>query len=126
MVLSALVVSNLSKKSYFSERILFLFILVNTSDFIYYNHYLLMELKYLFAFIFFYLNIATIKTLCKQGEICPNGTGFCIQSKCVCIYGFTTFYDYTINNPIYCNYRQTNRFIPLLLEFFFLQLDYFT
>ena len=66
MALSALVVSDLSKKSYFSERILFLFILVNTSDFIYYNHYLLMELKYLFVFIFFYLNIATIKTLCNK------------------------------------------------------------
>jgi hypothetical protein len=31
MALSALVVSNLSKKSYFSEQILFLYILVNTS-----------------------------------------------------------------------------------------------
>ena len=126
MALSALVVSNLSKKSYFSERILFLYILVNISDFIYYNYYLLMELKYLFVFIFFYLNIAMIKTLCIQGENCSNDTGFYIQSKCVCIYGFTTFYDYTINNPNYCNYHQTNSFIPLILEFFFLQLDYFT
>ena len=66
MALSALVVSDLSKKSYFSERILFLDILVNTSDFIYYNYHLLMELKYLFVFIFFYLNIATNKSLYIQ------------------------------------------------------------
>ena len=78
-----------------------------------------MELKYLFVFILFYLNIATINTVCIQGENCPNGQGFCIQSECVCSYGFTTFGDNTTNNPIYCNYRQINRFIPLILEFFF-------
>ena len=78
-----------------------------------------MELKYLFVFILFYLNIATINTVCIQGENCPNGQGFCIQSECVCSYGFTTFHNYKTNHPIYCNYRQTTRFIPLILEFFF-------
>ena len=74
----------------------------------------------LILIIFFCLNIVSIKaaTTCIQGQNCPNGQGFCYQNECICVYGFRTFYPpQSPEIPIYCNYRQKNRIIPLIFEF---------
>ena len=76
------------------------------------------RIHYLFTFIIFLLNIASIKTICIPGENCPFGQGVCSKSECVCHYGFKTLYSYE-GNQIYCNYRQINRLIPLIIEFLF-------
>ena len=80
-----------------------------------------MKLQYLFILLVFFLNIDSIKTAttCIQRQNCPNRQGFCIQNECVCVYGFQTLLEIqNPTNPIYCNYRQKNRFVPLFLEFF--------
>ena len=80
-----------------------------------------MKLQYLFILLVFCLNIDSIKTAttCIQGQNCPNRQGFCIQNECVCVYGFQTLWEIqNTTNPIYCNYRQKNRFVALFLEFF--------
>ena len=69
-------------------------------------------------FFIFLLNINPIKTVCIPGENCPYGKGVCSQIKCECFYGFQTLYT-NEGNQIYCNYRQINRLIPLIIEFFF-------
>ena len=75
-----------------------------------------MRFHYLFIFIIFLLNIVSIKTICVPGENCPLGQGVCSKSECVCYYGFKTLYT-DVGNQIYCNYRQINRLIPLIIEF---------
>ena len=80
-----------------------------------------MKLQYLFILLVLCLNIDSIKTAttCIQGQNCPNRQGFCIQNECVCVYGFQTLLEIqNTSNPIYCNYRQKNRFVALFLEFF--------
>ncbi len=76
------------------------------------------RIHYLFIFIIFLLNIVSIKTICVPGENCPIGQGDCFKSECVCHYGFKTLYS-DVGNQVYCNYRQINRLIPLIIEFFF-------
>ena len=77
-----------------------------------------MRFHYFLIFIIFLLNIDSIKTICVPGENCPLGKGVCSKSECVCYYGFKTLYT-DVGNQIYCNYRQINRLIPLIIEFFF-------
>ena len=78
------------------------------------------RINYLFIFIVIYLNIDSIKTACIPGENCPINQGFCSQSQCICLYGYKThFKDENQSNQIYCNYRQINRLVPLIIEFFF-------
>ena len=75
-----------------------------------------MDIHYLFIFIIFLFNIDSIKSICIPGENCPIGQGVCINSECICEYRYETLYT-NETNQIYCNYRLTNRFIPLILEF---------
>ena len=75
-----------------------------------------MGIHYLFIFIIFLFNIDSIKSICIPGENCPIGQGVCINSECVWEYRYETLYT-NETNQIYCNYRLTNRFIPLILEF---------
>ena len=75
-----------------------------------------MGIHYLFIFIIFLFIIDSIKSICTPGENCPIGQGVCINSECVCEYRYETLYT-NETNQIYCNYRLTNRFIPLILEF---------
>ena len=75
-------------------------------------------MRTLLILVIIYLSIDSIKTICSPGYNCPLSQGFCNKDQCICLYGFDTFYNETdINNQIYCNYRRTNRFIPLVLEF---------
>ena len=74
------------------------------------------KVYYPFIFFIFLLNINPIKTVCIPGENCPYGKGVCSQTKCECFYGFQTLYT-NEGNQIYCNYRQINRLIPLIIEF---------
>ena len=78
-----------------------------------------MKLKHFFIFIVLYTNIVLTKSNCISGINCPYNRGKCIKQKCVCIYGYTTLLNET--NPdktIYCTYKQTDRIIPFILEFF--------
>ena len=77
-----------------------------------------MKIHYLFIFIILLLNIDSIKTICVPGDNCPIGQGVCLNSECVCDYRYQTLYS-NETNQIYCNYRLTNRYIPLILEFIF-------
>ena len=78
------------------------------------------KVYYSFIFIIFLLNIDSIKTACIPGENCPYEQGACSKSECVCFYGFKTLNTSDTNsNQIYCNYRQINRLVPLVIEFLF-------
>ena len=77
------------------------------------------KIKFLIIFAIIYLNIDTILSVCTQGVNCPSNQGFCNPNECSCYYGYKTFITDNETNPIYCNYVQTNRFIPFFLEMFF-------
>ena len=57
---------------------------------------------------------------CIAGTNCPFNQGFCSGGTCQCLEGYKTFYDKSlpVEKQIFCNYQQTNHFIPLVLEFF--------
>ena len=57
---------------------------------------------------------------CISGKNCPFNQGLCLADICECLAGYKT-----LNNPklapeqqIYCNYKQINHLIPLILELF--------
>ena len=57
---------------------------------------------------------------CTAGTNCPLNQGFCLGGTCECLDGFRTYYDKSLplEQQIFCNYKQINHFIPLVLEFF--------
>ena len=73
----------------------------------------------IFAVIILYINIISISSQCIPNQNCPNLQGNCVGNVCVCSYGYQTFFTKQVANPIYCNYKQTNKWIPFFLEFFF-------
>ena len=64
------------------------------------------------------LNIGTISSVCIPGDNCPYYSGYCKLDICECLYGYQTFITHQINNPVYCNYKQTSKWIPFILELF--------
>ena len=63
-----------------------------------------------------------ISQQCTAGTNCPLNQGFCSGGTCQCLEGYRTFYDKSLpmEQQVYCNYKQINHFIPLVLEFCFL------
>ena len=64
---------------------------------------------------------------CISGKNCPFNQGLCLADICECLAGYKT-----LNNPklapeqqIYCNYKQINHLIPLILELFFPGIGHF-
>ena len=60
-----------------------------------------------------------ISQQCIAGTNCPFNQGICVGGACQCLDGFKTFYDKSLTQEqqIFCNYKQINHFIPLVLEF---------
>ena len=78
------------------------------------------KIKLISVFIIIYLNIGRISSVCIQDGNCPFNQGVCRLDKCECINGYQTYItDQTSTNPIYCNYKQTSKWVPFLLELFF-------
>ena len=56
---------------------------------------------------------------CIAGTNCPFNQGFCSGDTCQCLEGYKTFYDKSLplEKQIFCNYKQIDHYIPLVLEF---------
>ena len=57
---------------------------------------------------------------CIFGKNCPFNQGICLGDTCECLDGYKTLYNpkLTVDQQIYCNYKQIHHLIPLILEFF--------
>ena len=78
-----------------------------------------MSLKRNLYFLFLILlNIGNISSVCIPGDNCPYYSGYCKLDVCECLYGYQTFSTHQTNNPVYCNYKQTSKWIPFILEIF--------
>ena len=75
----------------------------------------------LFYAIYFFSLFKFYLSECIPNENCLEDHGICVNNICQCNDEFWTLIDYGKNNNkiIYCNYKRKNRFVPLLLEFFF-------
>ena len=82
--------------------------------------------KYFF-FIFITLYNLVKNQQCIFGQNCPYNQGFCIDTKCECIDGYWSLMnkDLPPESQIFCNYQQTNLYLPLFLEFFSPSLGHF-
>ena len=60
-----------------------------------------------------------ISQQCMAGKNCPLNQGICTGETCQCLEGYKTVLDKSLplEQQIYCNYKQVNHFIPLVLEF---------
>ena len=79
---------------------------------------MLERIKYIFILLIIYINIGNVYNACIPGDNCPNGQGYCQVDTCVCNYGYQTL---ATNNPLnqkYCNYSQSSRWAPFILELF--------
>ena len=66
-----------------------------------------------------FININNISSQCIPNVNCPYGQGNCVGNSCVCTRGYQTFISPEPVEPIFCNYKQTNKWIPFFLELFF-------
>ena len=73
----------------------------------------------IFAVTILYINIISISSQCIPNQNCPYLQGNCVGNTCVCSYGYKTFFTQQGAEPIFCNYKQTNKWIPFFLELFF-------
>ena len=75
----------------------------------------------LFNAIYFFSLFKLYLSECIPNENCLEDHGICINNICQCNNEFWTLIGYGKRNNkiIYCNYKRKNRFVPLLLEFFF-------
>ena len=73
--------------------------------------------KYKFI-IFSVLVSFVIDQQCTFGVNCPYNQGFCVDTKCECIEGYWSLMDKSLTpgQQIFCNYEQTNVYVPLILE----------
>ena len=57
---------------------------------------------------------------CIFGINCPYNQGICVDMKCECIEGYWSLMDKSLppEKQTFCNYKQTNLYLPLVLEFF--------
>ena len=77
----------------------------------------------IFPIFLLFLNIKNITSvLCVMGKNCPEGRGICmLKDYCACLRGYKTLIkdqNITDLNSAYCNYEQTSKYIPLILEIF--------
>ena len=66
---------------------------------------------------------------CELDNNCPRDRAICLRNYCECTPGYKTLItDQTIDGklaPYYCTYRQTSRYIPLILEAFLPSIGHF-
>ena len=76
------------------------------------------KIKLLLSLFIIYVNIGNIASVCIPGDNCPYSTGFCKLDTCECLPGYTTFITDPNANQQFCNYKQTSKWIPFILELF--------
>ena len=72
--------------------------------------------KYFSILIIIYININEVVNVCTPGGNCPYFSGVCIADVCECQPGYVTLIASDSTDPKYCNYQQTSRWVPLILE----------
>ena len=73
-------------------------------------------IKYFSIFLILSLNIKDVTSICTPGGNCPYFSGFCNADKCVCKPGYISLIASNVIDPVYCNYQQKSRWLPLILE----------
>ena len=76
------------------------------------------RIKLTFIILFLFLCINKIKSVCIPGDNCPFNSGVCKMDVCECLSGYQTLITKDYINPVYCNYKQTSRWIPFIFELF--------
>ena len=71
-----------------------------------------------FSILVLCININNISSQCIPNTNCPYGQGNCVANACVCVRGYQTFISQGTTEPVFCNYKQTNKWIPIILELF--------
>ena len=71
-----------------------------------------------FSILVLYININNISSQCTPNINCPYGQGNCVANTCVCSSGYQTFISQGTIEPVFCNYKQTNKWFPFFLELF--------
>ena len=79
---------------------------------------MLSRIRLLLTIFIIFINVGNISSVCIPGDNCPYGSGVCKLDVCECLPGYQTFITSDNTNPIYCNYKQTSRWIPFILELF--------
>ena len=76
----------------------------------------------LFYIFCIFLNIKTALSYCVMGDNCPYDRATCLGNYCSCVPGYKTLItDQNIEGNLasaYCTYKQTSRYVPLILEVF--------
>ena len=76
------------------------------------------KIKMLFTLLILYINIGKIASVCIPGDNCPYNSGFCKLDTCECLPGYSTFITNANANQVFCNYKQTSKWVPFILELF--------
>ena len=71
-----------------------------------------------FSILVLCININNISSQCIPNVNCPYGKGNCVANVCVCTRGYQTFISQETIEPVFCNYKQTNKWVPFFLELF--------
>ena len=76
-------------------------------------------IKIILTLFIIYINIGNIGSVCIPGDNCPYGSGFCKLDTCECLPGYTTFITNANAKQEFCNYKQTSKWVPFVLELIF-------
>ena len=78
-------------------------------------------------FLFLPLFSFILSQECIVGKNCPYNQGICAGTTCECMAGYKTFFDPKLpqTEQIYCNYKQKNHMIALVLEVFLPSVGHF-
>ena len=79
---------------------------------------MLSKTSLILSILILFVNINNISSQCTPNVNCPYGQGNCVANACVCSPGYKTFISQETVQPIFCNYKQTNKWVPFFLELF--------
>ena len=76
------------------------------------------KIKLFSLFLILDFEIGNVSSICIPGDNCPYYQGVCNMDKCECLPGYKTFITQDTTNIVNCNYKQTSKWVPFLLELF--------
>ena len=79
---------------------------------------MLAKTSLIFSILVLCININNISSQCIPNTNCPYGQGTCVANTCVCSRGYQTLISQEAIQPVFCNYRQTNKWVPFFFELF--------
>ena len=79
---------------------------------------MLAKTNLILSILILFVNINNISSQCIPNANCPYGQGNCVGNTCVCTTGYQTFISQDATQPVFCNYKQTNKWVPFCLELF--------